>query len=50
LSVVITGTVGVLDKAARAGLIDLKAVIDELQKTNFHIAEDLIRKLLKDES
>jgi len=44
----ITGTIGVLDQAARRNLIDLKSAIDELQKTNFHISEDLIRKLLKE--
>jgi len=44
----ITGTIGVLDQAARRNLIDLRSAIDELQKTNFHISEDLIRKLLKE--
>jgi len=43
----ITGTIGVLDQAARRSLIDLRTTIDELQKTNFHISEDLIRELLK---
>ncbi len=43
----ITGTIGVLDQAARRNLVDLRNVIDELQKTNFHISEDLIRELLK---
>ncbi len=43
----ITGTIGVLDQAARRNLIDLRNVIDELQKTNFHISEDLIRELFK---
>ncbi len=43
----ITGTIGVLDQAARRNLIDLKTVIAELQKTNFRISEDLIRELLK---
>ena len=45
----ITGTVGVLDQAARAGLIDLKKTVAELRKTNFHIAENIVRKLLEDE-
>lgn len=44
----IIGTIGVLDQAARRNLIDLRNAFDELQKTNFHISEDLIRKLLKD--
>lgn len=46
--VAVTGTLGILDRAAREGLIDLKAVIGKLQKTNFHIAGDLIQKLLDD--
>lgn len=44
--ITITGTVGILDKAARIGLIDLKTVFQELQRTNFYIAKDLIEKLL----
>ena len=45
LGITITGTIGILDKAARMGLIDLSIVFDELQKTNFYIAKDLIEKL-----
>lgn len=47
LGIAITGTVGILDKAARMGLIDVKSVIKELQTTNFFIADDLIKKLLE---
>ncbi len=43
----ITGTIGILDQAARRNLIDLKIVISKLQETNFHISDDLIRELLK---
>lgn len=49
LGIAITGTIGILDKAARTGLIDLRTVIEKLRKTNFHIAEDLIRRLMKNE-
>jgi predicted nucleic acid-binding protein len=48
LGIAITGTLGILDKAAQAGLIDLKTALDELQKTSFHIADDLVQKLLND--
>lgn len=48
LGLTITGTVGVLDKAARAGLIDMRAVLEDLQKTNFYIAVELVEKLIGD--
>jgi len=47
LHISITGIIGILDQAARRNLIDLRNVIDALQKTNFHISENLIRELLK---
>jgi len=46
LGLTITGTVGVLDKASREGLIDLRDVLKDLQKTNFYISVELIGKLL----
>lgn len=46
--IAITGTLGILDKAAREGLIDLDAAIKRMQKTNFRIADDLIQKLIKE--
>jgi predicted nucleic acid-binding protein len=42
LGIAVTGTLGILDRAAREDLIDLKTVIDKPQKTSFHIAYDLI--------
>ncbi len=48
LGIAITGILGVLDRAARRDLVNLKAAFDNLQKTNFHIADDLIQKLLKE--
>jgi predicted nucleic acid-binding protein len=48
LGIAITGTLGILDRAAREGLIDLKTVVEELQKTSFHISDDLVQKLLDD--
>ncbi|NOT48375.1 MAG: DUF3368 domain-containing protein [Acidobacteria bacterium] len=47
LGIEITGTVGIIDKAARMGLIDLRTVIDKLQTTNFFISADLIKKLME---
>jgi len=48
LGLTITGTVGVLDKASRTGLIDLRLVLKNLQNTNFYVANELIDKLLAD--
>lgn len=46
LGIVITGTVGVLDKAARTGLIDVKIVIAKLRETNFFVSDDVLQILL----
>ncbi len=48
LGIAITGTIGILDKAAREGLVDLETVLTRLQTTNFYIAGELIEKLLTD--
>ena len=50
LGIAITGTVGIVDKAARAGLIDLKIGVEKLQKTNFFISDDLLNLLLENET
>ena len=50
LGIAITGTVGIVDKAARAGLIDLKTGVEKLQKTNFFISDDLLNLLLENET
>ena len=49
LGINITGTVGILDKAAREGLIDLRTAVAEIQKTNFRIADDVVRKLIEED-
>ncbi len=49
LGIPITGTVGVLDKAARMGLIDLREALEKLQETNFYIAKELLAKLISDQ-
>jgi predicted nucleic acid-binding protein len=42
----VTGTLGVLDRAAQHGLIDLATAFAALQATNFHIRQDLLEVLL----
>jgi predicted nucleic acid-binding protein len=42
----VTGTLGVLDRAARIRLIDPKEVVEELRKTSFRAAPKLYKILL----
>ena len=42
----VLGTLGVLDLAAAQRLIDLPAALDQLLRTNFHVARKLVDKLL----
>ncbi len=46
---IVTGTLGVLDLASRAGLLDLRSTFTRLQKTNFRYPPSLMEKLLEDE-
>jgi predicted nucleic acid-binding protein len=41
-----TGTLGILDLAAKRNLIDLRDTIERLKKTNFRYRKDLIVSLL----
>lgn len=43
----ITGLVGVLDRAATEGLIDLQAAVARLAATNFRIHPELLKHLLR---
>jgi predicted nucleic acid-binding protein len=45
----VTGTIGVLDLAARAGLTSLREVFPRLQRTNFRYAPSLLEQLLEEE-
>jgi len=45
----VTGTLGVLDLASRAGLLDLRSTFTRLQKTNFRYPPSLLEKLLDEE-
>jgi predicted nucleic acid-binding protein len=42
----VTGTLGLLDRAARRGLVDLVAAFDALKATNFHTRQALLDTLL----
>ncbi len=43
---IVTGTLGVLSRAATLGLVDLPAALARLTKTNFRINPQLIEELL----
>jgi predicted nucleic acid-binding protein len=42
-----TGTLGVLAAAAENGLLDLRGAVDRLRRTNFHIAQDILDRLIE---
>lgn len=42
----VTGTLGILDLAARRGLIDLPEAFTRLKATTFHYRQDLLDALL----
>jgi predicted nucleic acid-binding protein len=46
---IVTGTLGVLDLASRAGLLDLRSTFTRLQRTNFRYPPSLLEKLLDEE-
>jgi predicted nucleic acid-binding protein len=46
--ITVTGTLGVLGEAAKAGLIDLEAAIAELRQTNFRASDSLISEVLQE--
>ncbi len=46
LDLLVTGTVGVLDRAAKRGLIDLAAAFTLLRNTNFRIKPSVLDRLL----
>jgi predicted nucleic acid-binding protein len=45
----VTGTLGVLRAAANEGLLDLKSAVLRLSQTNFHVAQDVLDRLMQDE-
>jgi predicted nucleic acid-binding protein len=42
-----TGTLGVLAAAAESGLLDLRSAVDRLRHTNFHIAQNILDRLIE---
>jgi predicted nucleic acid-binding protein len=42
----VTGTLGLLDRAAQRGLIDLPTAFAALKATNFHVPQELLDALL----
>ena len=46
LGLIVTGTLGVLDRAAERGLIDLPSAVASLRQTNFRIDPSLLEELL----
>ncbi|MBE9140469.1 DUF3368 domain-containing protein [Nodosilinea sp. LEGE 07088] len=42
----VIGTLGILDDAARQGLVELADAIAQLQKTNFRVSHRIIQALL----
>lgn len=45
--VLVIGTIGVIDQAARLGLLDYEESLNQLNATNFHIAKDHLRALIQ---
>ena len=45
----VIGTIGVLREAADVGLLDLRAAIDQLRQTSFHISPAILAKLLDEQ-
>jgi predicted nucleic acid-binding protein len=43
----ITVTLGLLARAAKAGLIDLKTAVERIQQTSFHVSPTVIQALLQ---
>lgn len=44
----VTGTLGVLKVGAQGGLLDLKTAVARLRQTSFHVAQDVLDRLLDD--
>ena len=42
----IIGTVGIIERAHKAGLLDLKTMLDALLQTNFRVSERLIQEVI----
>lgn len=45
--IAVTGTLGILDRAAQQHLIDLRQVLSQLRATSMHLSDELLNALLK---
>jgi len=45
----VIGTLGVMREAATLGLLDLRTAVNRLEATSFHIAPEILARLLKDQ-
>lgn len=45
----VTGTLGVLKAGAQQGLLDLKTAVARLSQTNFHIAQEILNRLIREQ-
>jgi predicted nucleic acid-binding protein len=45
-NLLVTGTLGILDRGAALGVIDIRVALDRLQRTSFRVSPRLIRSLL----
>jgi len=48
LGLTVTGTLGILVRAAERGIVDLTSALNALQKTNFRASPDLLQQVLRD--
>jgi predicted nucleic acid-binding protein len=46
LGLTVTGTLGILVRAAELGFVKLASALDKLQQTNFRVAPEMIQELL----
>jgi predicted nucleic acid-binding protein len=46
--ILVIGTLGVLREAALLGLLNLRIAVDRLRATNFYVAPEVLKHLLKD--
>jgi len=47
LRIKVTGTLGILQEAARLGLLNLKSAIEDLRVTNFNATDSFLREFIK---
>jgi predicted nucleic acid-binding protein len=45
----VIGTLGVIREAATLGLLDLRTAVKRLEATSFHVAPEILKRLLKDQ-